>query len=347
MPGLIEADLHNFGRSVQKVGRASGTYYQKPRPIYWERLFFGLDSPLAPYFENKAREFGPRQALFRIETEMNENFCGFSREIVGAAESAVRRDHFYGFGVLLAYCYVFGIRDLHRHNLIRTPTHLQVVDAEVVLVKLLLPNETLLLPFKEIGPELASVGLLQTQIPEGLSDENRREIFCGYFDTFACLRQGREKILGEFLSRDEEMRRVPIRHILRDTVHYRRRIAPPSDDPFFESELAQLDRGDIPYFFTFLGDGRLYAYSDPGGSFHAVEAPASFQRAIDRDATAPNILLTEDRVNTLLPTGALFLAKRLFSRDFVGGLAIGDAELRLEKERLSLTLGADAFESAR
>jgi len=170
---VIEADLHNFGRSVQKVGRASGTYYQKPRPVYWERLFFGVDSPLASFFGKGGAEFQPKHALFNLETEIDADFTGLSREVLSVPAS-VERNHFYSFGVLLAYCYVFGVRDLHRHNILRTATHLQVVDAEVVLVKLLLPNETLLLPFKDIGAELASVSLLQIEYPAGLTENTRK-----------------------------------------------------------------------------------------------------------------------------------------------------------------------------
>jgi hypothetical protein len=341
----IDADLHNFGRSVQKVGRASGTYYQKPRPIYWERLFFGVDSPLSPYFKKAGQEFEPRHALFNIETEIGEDFCGFSREIAEARTFGVHRDHFYSFGVLLAYCYAFGIRDLHRHNLIRTPSHLQVVDAEIVLVKLLLPNETLLLPFKEIGPDLASVSHLQAE--GDLSEESCRQIFSGYFDTFECLRANRENILGEFTLRMDEMRRVPIRHILRDTPHYRRWQNEQPEDPFFEAELSQLRRGDIPYFFKFLGDEKLYSYANSEGSFEAVETPESFQRAIDRDAVLPSFLFSEDRVETLFPTGALFLAKKLISKTQTRPFVIGPWELHVGEKRVSLSDGSRRYEAAR
>ena len=50
-----------------------------------------------------------------------------------------------------------------------------------------------------------------------------------------------------------------------------------------------------------------------------MEAPATFHRAIDRDATAPEILLDSKRIEeTLRPTGLLFLVKKLFERSQVG-----------------------------
>jgi len=314
---VIEADLHNFGRSVQKVGRASGTYYQKPRPVYWERLFFGVDSPLASFFGKGGAEFQPKHALFNLETEIDADFTGLSREVLSVPAS-VERNHFYSFGVLLAYCYVFGVRDLHRHNILRTATHLQVVDAEVVLVKLLLPNETLLLPFKDIGAELASVSLLQIEYPAGLTENTRRQILSGYLDTFECFERSSKQIRQFFSQSEGEIRAVPVRHIMRDTVHYRRWMDVVPSDPFFDAELAQLSRGDIPYFFKFIGNNRLYAYTDAEGAYQEVVAPVAFQKAIDRDASHPLALLEPERIGQLLPTGALFLAKRLFDPSWIG-----------------------------
>jgi lantibiotic modifying enzyme len=127
------ADLHNFGQAVQKIGRGSEKVFQKPRPIYWEWLFFGQNSPLSIFFEqSRVQGVNPRQVLFNLTTEINANYCGVSSEIIGQLGTKTLSSHAYSLGVLLAYCYIFGIRDLHRHNLVKTQAHLQVVDAEVV-----------------------------------------------------------------------------------------------------------------------------------------------------------------------------------------------------------------------
>ena len=54
---------------------------------------------------------------------------------------------------------------------------------------------------------------------------------------------------------------IPIRHIMRDTVQYRKWLED-QEVPvisFCSDELKQLERRDIPYYFKFLGDPNLYA----------------------------------------------------------------------------------------
>lgn len=341
-----QGDLHNFGQAVHAVERASGTYFQKPRPIYWEWLFFGKASPLMPFFSKKGdRGLSPGDCLFHLEVEMNRDFTGLSRRIKPSTKGEVTAGHAYSLGVLLAYCYVFGIRDLHRYNLVRTDTHLQVVDAEVVLVNLLLPNETLLLPFKDIGPELAAIAHLNAD-PSALSLDTVTEILKGYHDTFACILDHLDSIQRIFRDRREEMLRIPVRHIMRDTVHYRRWKKESPELPFFSDELEQLERGDIPYFFKFIGDARLYKYTHPSGSFAAVTIPTKFERAVYRDATDPEELLKRDRLeSTLHPTGLLFLANRLLDKTFIGSIRLGDAILTRDSAIFCLRIGNQRFQS--
>src|ERR1017187_4327930 len=147
------ADSHNFGKRVEKIRRARGALLPQPRTVFWEWLFFGKDSPLAEVFHGLGEngELPLSSFLFNLEVEVTEEWLGYSKELLEEKVDHLAPSHFYGFGILLAYTYIFGIRDLHRQNLILTKSHLQPVDVEVVLTKLVLPSETLLLPFKNMG----------------------------------------------------------------------------------------------------------------------------------------------------------------------------------------------------
>lgn len=345
----LEADLHNFGRSVQQIGRASGVYFQKPRPIYWEWLFFGKDSPLADLFETDGNShlLQLRNFIFNLELEVEQDFSGTSRQILPAAHGDDLSTHAYSLGVLLAYCYVFGIRDLHRHNVVRTSSNLQVIDAEVVLVKLLLPHETLLLPFKEVGPELCSASHLGN-VASGFPMETVKEILSGYLDVFSCIQENRDGIRAVFRERSSEMAKIPVRDIIRDTPDYRQWKSKTPDIPFFESELIQLSRGDIPYFFKFIGDQNLYSYTNSDGDYEPVAFPREFDKAINRDAVEPEFLLEERRLShDLLPSGFLFLAKRLLPTDFHGTVDLTGATLSTSERHLAINLGDLQFESKR
>jgi hypothetical protein len=330
-------DPHNFGQSVQVVSRASGIYFQKP----------GKDSPLAGLFAVKNNAAGSlRDHIFNLEVEVGEDFSGISRQV--ETFSGVRDERALGhsLGVLLAYCYIFGIRDLHHHNLIRVKSHLQVIDAEVVLVKLLLPNETLLLPFKDIGPESAGIRHL-TEIPAPLSAEMVSAILAGYCETFDRIESVLPEMTKVFAGLQTEMARVPVRHIARDTIVYRDWKTSSPKTPFFKEELEQLERGDIPYFFKFIGDPCLYQYADRSGARVQVDAPSEFLKAIARDATDPLDLLKQDRVEVLFSTGILFLAKRLLTPDFQGELCFGRTALSQEAGLISATVGGRRYQARR
>ena len=179
--------------------RSSSLFFRKPRPVFWEHLFFGQDSVLKPLFSEVGANgpFDLGSFLFNLEVEVESEWLGYSREIQ-RSDTPLTDQHFYSFGVLLAYAYAFGIRDLHKFNLIKTKTHLQVIDAEVVLANLILPNETVLLPFKDVPFEDCGANLLVNSL-EQLSADRRRLIFAGHFDLFAVIFK-KQNILLEQLS---------------------------------------------------------------------------------------------------------------------------------------------------
>jgi len=92
--------------------------------------------------------------------------------------------------------------------------------------------------------------------------------------------------------------------------------------------------------------GRVLGASD--GGFDRVEAPATFHRAIDRDAMAPEILLDSKRIEeTLRPTGLLFLVKNLFERSQVGHFQFARVGIVLETNRISVHYGTGRYEAER
>lgn len=342
------ADLHNFGKSVQRIGRDSDVYYLKPRPIYWEWLFFGRNSPLSDFFNHsRLPGFTPRQVLFNLDTEVNDDFSGRSREVVATRNMENKPTHHYSLGSLLAYCYIFGIRDLHKNNVIKTDTHLQVVDAEVVLSKLLLPHETLLLPFKEVGSKLCGASHV-LDLDSKMDSDIFKTILTGYLDTFENVLKNRIEIGFVFADRHEKMRRVPVRHILRDTFHYRDAKIREPEIPFFESEIKQLARGDVPYYFKNLGDPKVLELTDENWTTAAVPLPEAFLKGAAREATPPSILLEEKRLrNQIFPAGLLYIAKMLFSSDSEIEVSIDGLELNISCEQIVARTVLGNFNSIR
>ena len=305
---MFLADKHNFGQQVEKVQRGSDTWYRKPRSVYWEWFFFGKTSPLKTAYD-EVGSHGTKplsEYFFNLDIEIESTWCGYAREYP-SEKVTISNEHFYAYGALIAYCYIFGIRDLHKQNLIKTKTHFQVVDVEVVFTSLLLPHETLLLPFKGIGYEFAGIGALVNS-QEELIEENKKQLIHGYWDLFDLVLRKKSEI-GEILSK-QDFSRNPSRMIIRNTSEYKYFLESPPGNALL-SEIEQMRRGDIPYYFKFIGDKNLYWLSSLG-TYRNESSVAIFQRDIDRHMKYENSHWCEDRItNKILITGMLYLLKTL------------------------------------
>lgn len=290
--------------------RAHHLWFKKPRPIYWEHLFFGRESPLAVHFSAQGK-FGRKISdyIFNLETQIENDWLGYSKAVHTADKVTVTEEHFYSFGVILAYCYFFGIRDLHRFNLIFTPSHLQVIDAEVVLTNLTLPNETLLLPFKDIAFDLCGLSHLAATV-EAISEENKLRIFEGYFDACAIFHRNQRSL---FDTLNSSVKNVPVRVIIRNTKEYRKHLTGKEKitDLFFE-ESEQLARGDIPYFFKRPGSTALYWISDEENRETNVEEFDKFAADVQRHASTAITLVGDTNViERKMVQGAFIMQKHL------------------------------------
>ncbi len=320
---MFLADTHNFGQQVKRVQRGTDAlpcfYYDKPRSVYWEWLFFGQTSPLKNIFEIKARD--PYKALshylFNLDIEILGKWRGRSKEVV-EWPGDVTNEHFYAFGVLIAYSYIFGIRDLHKQNLIKTESHFQVVDAEVVFTRLILPSETLLLPFKHIGYELAGIGVFANN-KTAHTLEQKQEMVNGYLDLFSIVVGKKKEIDNVFENLD--LKDHPVRVIVRNTSEYKSSLVNPPDN-ILDSEKIQLSRGDVPFYFKFVGSDNLYWLA--GDVVESTCYPyLDFKKDIDRHAYFFRQGWCEAIVSEkMLATGYLYLNK-LFEISTENKISIG------------------------
>jgi hypothetical protein len=314
-------DSHNFGQRVCQINEVSGSFFQKPRSVFWEWLFFGKDSPLQSIVTDAERKFGGFQgnpvgakSIFALEVEQSsDKKRGRSKAILsGKVDRPVTDEELYAFGFLLGYCTLFGIRDLHRPNLVRGVQFLHAVDAEVVFAKLLLPCETLLLPFKETTFERSGVGHLFRN-GRDITLDQILALLKGYCTLFEAICSAKEGIVGALGKVTEIAQEVPIRHILRDTAVYRNIQAQQIAVELLPEEIVQLQRGDIPYFFKFMGKPELFYYTSDTGTFKTVSVPARHVEGVKREAQPPEILLNDIRVtNEVFAPGLFYILKSSF-----------------------------------
>jgi hypothetical protein len=306
----LEGDLHNFGQKVQKLVLEGKCYFEKPRPICWEWLFFGRESPLISIFKTEATL---ANQFFNLEIEFTENYHGRALSVTPVAGGS-HQELLFSAGALLAYCFIWGIRDLHQGNILQVGDHLQVVDAEVVFADLVLPHETHLLPFKELGPR--SCGLKHVvDLTKPTSETDFKFLFNGYTAAMSVFLNKQKEIIDTITQLLPVVREIPVRHIARSTQDYREWKTLKTDNPFFQSELTQLQRGDIPYFFKFLGSPSVFALETKEWKAVPVELPTLFRDQAAREATNPRDLISVQTVSKKAASGLMYLVAKFFPEE--------------------------------
>lgn len=355
---IHSGDSHNFGQRVGlELGASGEKSFRKPRPVYWEWLFFGQDSPLKSTLLTLAEAGSIEltealfQSIFRLDVEMDKlHFHGRVRGLSDVTSEPGPQSpvHLYRFGVLLAYAFALGIRDFHRGNLVRTTEGLIPIDVESLFVRLHLPHETLLLPFRDTAYENCGLSRL---VPdrEDLDIDSIFSLLRGFFAMLNLLADSDPAPARLIHAEIAQHGPIPIRHLLRDTKDYRDWQRARPQIPFLPEELHQLERGDIPYFFKILADERVFYWRTRDRQAEPVEIPAAMLAGTRREAINPLSLLESHRVRaTLLPHGILFLARTWVPEEWTGSLRLDlETTLTFSPESIALNLSGHSFSSRR
>lgn len=269
-------DSHNFGRRVSPRGGR----FAKPRPLLWEWLVLAADSPLRQLLDEAAERDGlgreafgflPALAFFPSSTEIGGEVERIDLSPLPAPSRESRRALATTVGRSLALWSWLGVTDLHWENLVlgadaRGRVVFTPLDVEMILADLSLPTETKLLP--DADPEYAAIcrhacGVRRVLPYLGKPVEAAEvlEMAGAYRGTLAFLDRHTNAIAGVFAGLPG-LRETPIRVCLRGTGDYVRARSEPVWPPLLDAEAAQLDRGDIPYFFRLYGRPGIHYYGD-------------------------------------------------------------------------------------
>ena len=280
-------------------------------------------------------------AVFGLDVQFtNEHQHGYSVAIPSIEANTSASEHdLFGFGMLLGYCYVLGIQDLHAENVIRSHHRLQVIDAEVVLSRLRLPNETLLLPFRDTPFGKAGVRHYFASA-EDVNIAAAQTILAGFSAALIELDRVATPLLGALNQAIDQHKgaTVPIRVILRDTSKYRDwQTQQAHQEPFFPEEVEQLKRGDIPYFFKYLGQSQLYYFTSSSGDHALAHPPAHFQTIADCVGHPPDLLVSQTRIRKeLFAPGLLLLLRKVIPPAWNGSLDLGTVRMIISANDLEL-----------
>ena len=329
-------DPHNGGRSVGRIETPDGLiWFEKPRPVFWENLFFGCKSPLTDFFKNA-------EAIFGLTIESNDSGVS-GRSLLITEDRNFSESAFYNFGYLLGYSYAFGIQDLFKENVVPTKHGIQPIDAEIVLSAFSLPHESSLLPFKKTDFSRSGLGSIVNSKSD-LTTQKIQQMLNGFISVLSEMRKCSRDMLHTL---DRHIRPdIPIRVLLRGTADYRD--WSDSKSRYLTEELVQLERGDIPYFFKFLSDSRVYFYGQDGIAKVTSNLSDQMQQGLLKLAVSPQNLISQERIDSLLlPAGCLHLMKTLVSPEFQGTIETTAGKAKVEAERLSISIFGQEFSTRR
>lgn len=302
-------DPHRFGLKVQFLENPNGSWFQKPRSIWVEKLFLDPHS-----------EFNLFPIIFKTTSPFEfEEFpsYGESRSINPYCVQKIPEDEVKPYsnnlGRLLAFNTFFGINDLHKENIkiIRWNEKLLPVpvDLENCMVNLQSCSETLLIPSKIIDVTRAGLnGQLKDVFPLIEADN----LLDGFIDAFRELMKLDQQSL---ISRFSKYKSYPQRVILRDTIKYYNLLDKKEDfledSSLLPAEIFQLQTGDIPYFFTDKESCLLRYYLTP--EVTGVASSGHFREKLDRYTISVEDFFSRERLERLYQTSSTHLVRLLKS----------------------------------
>ena len=312
--GSFVGDKHNFGRRVVRIGN---TQFLKPRCIFWEMALLSKDGLLRSYLETLFDKLKLANCFDLIPDHKFdfEDFFGIRGGtvqpigILNNKADCPDATTYERLGTFFALLMFLGVADLHRENIAygslpNDPnTYFYPSDVECIFHNITLPSQSGLLDIwkkllRQINYEVSSLKC-------ALAFLN------GYISTYKGLLSHKNAV-RKYITKHQIFSIAPIRVVLRDTTTYSRYLALNNcSESLIKEELEQLDRGDIPAFYTFIGSTQLYYYKH-NDQLHAVNlqepslcrafqrwTPGSFESYFGRLSNRTLVLSTAQLVKTL------------------------------------------------
>ena len=377
-PLAFLGDSHNFGRRVSRVEKSESSLFFKPRTVVWERLLFSKSSELLVRVKQSGNCSHPNrgtlpavskylglfeESIFGLEVIEQGHSGGFAKQVSDDSLAPRLRSEsellLMRAGFLLAYCYVCGVQDLHRGNVlvshVQGQGRLQVVDAEVVFSDLTLPNETLLLPFRNnVLPKTGFGALLEASGKGSFNSSELKQIVSGYVSGMHFMHDAAPLLNEAIGAQMASLADIPIRAILRPTREYAKYLnqvsASALPSTWLEAERWQFSRNDIPYFFKFLGRPEVYQYTSPDLDYRHVRLAPELEALAAKVACLPEGLLERDRIkHKLFAPGLLLVLRKLTNPKERFSFATADhqAEIFIDEKRFRIESEWGNFETGR
>lgn len=262
---ILEADSHNFGVKTHLVGN---TVF-KGRNIFSEWLFLSNDSPVRKILKDykiAAEEILISLDFGNVDNDISLKYRKVSFAKIEERKSKLTNNEIKSIGSLIALAQWFGLGDLHIDNIIFGADEngrlvCCPIDIECLFELHILPTQSLLIPSITNDKDNCGLSEILSHMEIFLDEKSPLYILEGYIETFEVLEKVNQEIYGS-ISRLWELPNVISRVVFRDTKDYKHALESNEIDSFYRDEKFQLLNGDIPYFFKFLGDSKVYFWKN-------------------------------------------------------------------------------------
>ncbi len=365
MIASVHGDTHNFGKRVKLL--PDGSLF-KPRCLLWEQKILSRSSPFRCYLESlfsANSTASPFRFAPHLDFKIDKNFVysGSVTPIQPAHQqltdlgSELDACAFQAIGSMIGLCVWLGINDIHHENIFwGKDQHGKLVffpiDIECIFDKLILPSQTSLIPnsqHPEESHDRAGVFSLRQQLTKIRSWPHIAALISGFTQTVETLQNSISGI-SDVLMSDSNIDKAPIRMVPRATqiyFDYLKGKNPTLKKTLLNSELEQLSRGDIPYFFRFLNSPQVYNYTTEDGHYRESD-----WRADDGFFDLPKpAILNRNEPETFLghdfelsqKAGALQLAS-FFGKDLIEGISqFKDCTIKFEVETIEVEFSGKKY----
>lgn len=317
------SEPHNFGKRV--IERPDG-WISKPRSVFWEKLFLSQSS-----FRMAVEEFFVRTDRFNPFTNIPTLNFGPSDNEYSEVEKLIiepiyhiTRTEAQSLGAACATFAWFGVTDLNSENVFigrrNSVFTFAPIDIECIGSDLAMLSETLLVPNYYI-PDRKSGLMSILEVLRNDSDRLLAPICHGYLDAIHTFLEN-EAFFDEVFINAIGGVRPPIRVLLRKTASYANFMngcAKPKEfikQPL-ASELEQMSRGDIPYYFRYPERKTIYHYTTPD-CITPSDANDNFDdwgEIIGRARALIHPIEQREKKDFLAPSGALQLCRALLAKE--------------------------------
>lgn len=307
--------------SNQQFSKEGLEWVQKPRTLYWEYLFLSEQSPLRQYL--KSFEISKRLNPFDLieDTEFLQTNSHQLEEKILPSSNPVELKNYKSMGAYIALFSWFGVTDLHKDNLIFQTINDQVkiipIDIESIFNDIFLPSETYLIPkSNEMNPNVGLYKIIE-QLKKDGSVQKCYDVIDGYLEYLLFLDTIRKKISDLVLNLDG-IYQAPIRSIVRNTEDYQELLKSNNfGNDLDKSEMIQLSKHKIPYYFHYLKDNKVYYYKSPNET-SPVSQSSKLYSTIHKFSRRQGVIPSRESLASLIEAGSLQLANLLLPKNYIG-----------------------------